>query len=272
MPSPQPQSILWHIPISHYSEKVRWALDYKSVEHKRKTAPPGLHIAVALWLSRGRRVTFPALQLDGTRIVDSTAIIAALEQRFPEPPLYPKDPEERHRALELEDFFDEELGPYARRLAFHEARRDPELLQQVAARVSPSLADSLGPALVPYTRAFTALRYGAASSRAADTARQKIIAAIDRLEAELGDGEYLVGGRFTIADLTAASLLFPIVGPPEAPAVTDRMPDPFERFRDTLRERPGYRWVAETFRRHRNPQPSGALSADPQLIAAAPQG
>lgn len=250
---------------------MRWALDYKSVEHERRTAPPGLHIAVAVWLSRARAFTFPVLQLDGTRIADSTAIIAALEQHFPKSPLYPEDPEERRRALKLEDFFDEELGPYARRLAFHEARRDPELLQQVAARVTPMLAKSLGPALVPYTRAFTALRYGAASTHAADTARQKIIAAIDRLETELGDRDYLVGGRFTIADLTAASLLFPIVRPPEAPAVTDRMPDPFERFRGTLRERPGYRWVAETFRRHRNTRPSGTLYANKPLIAPAPQ-
>ena len=88
----QDQPTLWHIAISHYSEKVRWALDYKSVEHERRTAPPGLHIAVALWLSRGRAFTFPILELDGRRIADSTAIIAALEQRFPEPPLYPADP------------------------------------------------------------------------------------------------------------------------------------------------------------------------------------
>ena len=23
--------VLWHIPFSHYSEKVRWALDYKGI-------------------------------------------------------------------------------------------------------------------------------------------------------------------------------------------------------------------------------------------------
>ena len=45
------QPTLWHIAISHYSEKTRWALEYKSVAHERRTAPPGLHIVVALWLS-----------------------------------------------------------------------------------------------------------------------------------------------------------------------------------------------------------------------------
>jgi len=260
----QDQPTLWHIAISHYSEKVRWALDYKSVAHERRTAPPGLHIAVALWLSRGRAFTFPILKLDGRRIADSTAIIAALEQRFPEPPLYPADTEERRRALELEEFFDEELGPYARRLPFYEARRDPELVDQITARVSPKLHARLGRALVPYSRAFAAVRYAAASSRAADTARHKIVAAIDRLEAELGEHDYLAGDRFTIADLTAAALLYPIVRPPEAPHVTDRMPEPFERFRDTLRERRGYRWVQQIFHRHRHGQPPSPLPADQQ--------
>jgi glutathione S-transferase len=247
--------VLWHIAISHYSEKVRWALEYKSVEHERRAPPPGLHMAVTLWLTRGQAFTVPVLELDGARIADSTAIIAALEQRFPEPPLYPADPEERRRALELEEWFDEELGPYTRRLAFHELRRDPELLDQIAARVTPRLSAALGRALVPYTRAYSALRYGAASSSAAETARQKIVAAFDRLETELGEHEYLVGGRFTVADLTAAALLYPIVRPPEAPATTDRMPESYERFRDTLRERRGYRWVQEIFRWHRHTQP-----------------
>jgi glutathione S-transferase len=108
------------------------------------------------------------------------------------------------------------------------------------------------------------VRYRAASSHTADTARQKIIAAIDRLEAELGEHDYLTGDRFTVADLTAAALLYPIVRPPEAPLVTDRMPEPFERFRDTLRERRGYRWVQKIFHRHRHTRPPSPLPANQQ--------
>jgi glutathione S-transferase len=107
----------------------------------------------------------------------------------------------------------------------------------------------------------TAVRYQAASSHAAETARQKIIAAIDRLEDELCGHDYLVGDRFTVADLTAAALLYPIVRPPDAPAVTDRMPEPFEYFCDTLCERRGYRWVAEIYRQHRNTQPRSDRAA-----------
>src|SRR5436190_9023476 len=52
MPASQP--ILWQIAVSHYSEKARWALDYKGVEHQRRSPPPGLHMPVVLWLTRGR--------------------------------------------------------------------------------------------------------------------------------------------------------------------------------------------------------------------------
>ena len=60
----------------------------------------------------------PVLELNGRVIHDSTRIIAALEEAYPEPPLYPRDGADRRRALELEDFFDEELGPHIRRAAF----------------------------------------------------------------------------------------------------------------------------------------------------------
>ena len=78
---------LWHIPVSHYNEKVRWALEFKGVDHERKAPPPPAHIPAAMWLTRGGSSTFPVLDLDGRRIGDSTAIIAALERSYPDPPL-----------------------------------------------------------------------------------------------------------------------------------------------------------------------------------------
>src|SRR6202023_1421161 len=60
--------ILWHIEISHYNEKARWALDLKGVGHERRALVPGYHMAVALALTRGRCYTTPILELDGRRI------------------------------------------------------------------------------------------------------------------------------------------------------------------------------------------------------------
>ena len=103
--------VLWQLQISHYVEKVRWALDYKRVPHVRRTLLPGLHVLKAKRLT-GDTSTTPVLTLDGRSIGDSTRIIAALEERWPRPPLYPEDQALRRRALELEEFFDEELGPH----------------------------------------------------------------------------------------------------------------------------------------------------------------
>jgi glutathione S-transferase len=105
--------VLWHLKASHYNEKARWALDHKCVPHIRRAVTPPRHRAIAPRLNAGR--TFPVLVLDGVAIGDSTRIIEALERRYPEPPLYPADPDDRRRALELEAFFDKELGPDVRR-------------------------------------------------------------------------------------------------------------------------------------------------------------
>jgi glutathione S-transferase len=247
--------VLWQIDLSHFSEKARWALSWKGVEHRRRAPVPGAHMAVAAWLTRGGQVTFPILELDGRRIGDSTAIIAALEERYPEPPLYPTDPALRRRAMELEDFFDEELGPHIRQLAWHELRNDRESFTSLMEETAPGPLRGLPAAVAAYARVFTALRFRAGDAERAQRGRAKVLAALDRLEAELGEGEYLVGGEFTVADLTGASLFYPLVLPEEGPLPADQpAAEGFERFRDSVRERHGFEWVAEMFRRHREPR------------------
>ena len=88
---------------------------------------PGMHGARALYETRGKQRRLPVLELEGRTIGDSTAIIAALEEHTPEPALYPADPAERARALELEDYFDEELGPQVRRFGWHHLLADPDM-------------------------------------------------------------------------------------------------------------------------------------------------
>jgi glutathione S-transferase len=240
---------LWHIEISHFSEKARWALAYKDVEHERRAPLPGAHIPVALWLTRGEQKTFPILSLEGRSIGDSTEIIAALEQRYPDPPLYPADPEQRRQALALEEFFDEEVGPHVRHLAFHEMREDPDRLRAIAEEAVPAAIPGALPAA--YARAYTSLRWKSGDSEGAAVDRVKIAAAFDRIEEELGSGDYLVGDAFSVADLSAASLLYPIVVPDEGPSDEERLSKGMKRFREPLVERDGFKWVGEMFARHR---------------------
>ncbi|HEY6729438.1 MAG TPA: glutathione S-transferase family protein [Solirubrobacterales bacterium] len=250
----EPKPTLWQIDISHFSEKIRWALEYKEVDHRRRSPLPGTHIPIAFGLTRGGQVTLPVLTIGSEAIGDSTAIIAALEERYPEPPLYPEDPEDRARALAIEDWFDEELGPHARLLPFYELTQEPDLFAEVAAAAVPGPLGKAKPLVGAYARTYTRLRWNANSDVDAERARSAIVAAFDKLETELdqGNGEFLVGDSFSVADLTAASLFYPVVVPPEGP-LPDDLPRPpaLERFRQGLSERRGYKWVEETFRKHR---------------------
>ena len=125
--------------------------------------------------------------------------------------------------------------------------QDPEKFQGLAETMAPApLRRGAG----AFARVFVQARFRVADPQRAETARAKVVAAFDRLEAELGDEDYLVGGGFSVADLTAASLLYPVVAPLEGPTLPEPTPA-YERFVAPLRERWGYRWVEEMFARHR---------------------
>lgn len=245
--------MLWQLELSHYNEKVRWALDHKRIPHFRRSLLPGLHALKARRLT-GDTATTPVLTLDGRSIGDSTRIIAAIERRWPQRPLYPRDESQRRRALELEEFFDEELGPHIRRAGYHEVLAHPDVViplfthgQRLPARM---LVRATFPLLRVGMRRALEINVGAV-----EQSRRKTVAAMDRLEDEIQPSGYLVGDSFTVADLTAAALFYPVIVPPEFPypSVTDP-PAQAREFLDPLARRPGGEWVAEMYRRHRIPR------------------
>jgi glutathione S-transferase len=243
--------VLWQLQVSHYVEKVRWAFDYKRVPHIRRSLLPGVHIREAARLT-GDTSTVPVLTIDGGSIGDSTRIIAAIEQRWPQPPLYPDDPARRRRALELEEFFDEELGPHIRRAVYHELLPHPELLVPLFTHGDPVAAQALGQAL-PALCVGIQRRFAITAETAAES-RVKTTAAMDRLERELSPSGFLVGDFFTVADLTAAALFYPVARPPEFPyamVADDDLSDSWRAFEDSLSQRPAGQWVADIYRRHR---------------------
>ena len=198
---PPETPVLWHLEVSHYNEKVRWALDYKRVPHVRRAVTPALQELRARRLRAGR--TVPILQVNGRAIGDSAKIIEEIERRWPEPPLYPSDPEERRRALELEDYFDEDCGPDLRRVLFNDNLAEPEkFLGMLYGPDHPRFG--LLKALSPVLARVVKWRYEIQSDRVAHS-REVVRAALHKVEAEAGPSGYLVGDCFGVADVLVGS-------------------------------------------------------------------
>lgn len=231
---------------------MRFALAYKGIAHERRAPTPGLHGFAAMLVTRSGYRRLPVLDLDGRRIGDSTAIIAALEEYKPDPPLYPADPAERARALELEDFFDEQVAPYVRAFVFTSLFESGAAAGPIAAPGSSSVVQRVMTATAPMARRGMGADYGTPLDRA-DRHRAKIVAGMDRLEAEIGPSGYLVGDTFTVADLTAATLFTPLLDPPGREHMPSPLPAPALELREELTARPGGQWVHEIFARHRAP-------------------
>jgi glutathione S-transferase len=243
--------ILWHLEISHFNEKARWALDYKGIPHERRSVFPGMQELRARTL-RGGTSTLPVIEIDGKRIGDSSRIIEQLESRWPDPPLYPSDPGQKARALELEDFFDEQCAHELRRVVFNELLQHPELMAEATGADRRRGASVLNRAFPIVNRAVRT-KYKIDAETTA-RARETVLAAIDRLESELQPSGYLVGDSFSVADLTAAAILYPLVGPPEFPYAQidpERLPEELRRWREPLTERRAFQYVLDMYRRHR---------------------
>jgi glutathione S-transferase len=85
----------------------------------------------------------------------------------------------------------------------------------------------------------------------AEASRKRVDASLDRLEAELRPSGYLVGDAFSVADLTAAALVSPLLMPEEFPYPWPPIPEPVARWRRSHLGRPAFAWAAEMYRRHR---------------------
>jgi len=240
--------VLWQFAFSHYNEKVRWALDLKGIPHVRRSLLPGLHLPRILWMTGQTAV--PVLVRDGETLWDSTRIIARLEELVPEPALYPSADADRRRALALEEHFDEELGPHIRVALFYDLLPDADTAVAAMTTEAGPTVRRVYRALFPLVRTamMRTMRIDAAS---AALGRRKVTAALDRIEAEMQPSGYLVGNRFTIADLTAAALFSPLLAPPEFPYPLPALPRAAQQFRASLADRRGFTWLADVYRRHR---------------------
>jgi glutathione S-transferase len=190
---------------SHPCRAVERALQLKGIEYTTAEYVPPLHVPVQR-LRFGTR-TVPAIRFDdGEKLAGSRAIIRRLEERRPEPPLFPADAAERAKADAAERWGDEVFQPIARRLLWQGFTRDPRAMRgyQEGSKL-PALPTPVLLAVAPLVT-YLERRLNGAGEDAARADLRSLPGHLDRIDAWIAAG--VLGGEHpTAADLQVAATL-----------------------------------------------------------------
>ena len=200
---------LIQIPFSHNCVKVRVALDLKRVAYETRNVPPADRAAVVAASGQG---LVPVLVDDGQVIVDSTAILLHLEERYPETPLVPHDPAMRAECLLLADWADHAFMALARRISYVNVLASPGRLGTLFYPNDSAPARWIKAKLA---RRVVIRRFGLYPGRhAKDVKEAKRLAGL--AVARLDGRRWLLGDRPTIADVAWATMPAPLAADRDA--------------------------------------------------------
>lgn len=206
---------LYQFPISHYCEKVRWTLDHKGLKYKANNLLPGFHLKTTQKMANKSSV--PIL-IDGNEqgehqlIQNSHLIISYLDETYSEKSLTPIDPELLQQALEWEKFCDVEIGVHVRRYCYHYLLSEPKIVVPLLTQSAPWFSSLVFKVLF-FKIKKVMRKVMKIDEEGAQVSEIHIQQAIDKLYEAYQSNEFLVGTQFSRADLTAASLLAPLIMP-----------------------------------------------------------
>jgi glutathione S-transferase len=242
------------IPISHYCEKARWALDRAGLAYRERAQLQFFHIVAARRAGGGN--TVPVLVCGDRVLTESADIVAYADAASPpDRRLYPDDPDAAAEIRALERDFDERLGPQGRLWMYHHMHGQRALAVAYGQTGTPRWQR---PALrFGYGLVMRALdRYLDIDDAAAATAERDVRATFDEVAARLAadDRPYLAGDHFTAADLTFAALAASVLMPPEYGVPLpqpDELPAPMAATVRELRAHPAGAHALKMFRDER---------------------
>lgn len=199
------------IPISHFCEKARWALDRAGMPYREEPRLQVLHLLSTV--PKGGRST-PLLLAEGEVLTDSTDILRWIDARIPEDRRICEAPDAA-AILAWEERFDRRLGPDGRAWMYQHFLPRNDLVRQYGVPGIPGWQRAGLPVFLPMAGALIRRGFRLSEARAA-RCRDRCLGELDEVAALLADGRpYLLGDRFTAADLTFAALLAPLLLPRE---------------------------------------------------------
>ncbi|CEM15049.1 unnamed protein product [Vitrella brassicaformis CCMP3155] len=231
------------IPVSHFTEKVRWALDLSGDDYVEDAHPPGMHAHYTLEATKGASTMVPVLVLpDGKVLTDSSDILDFIAEKHPELNLYPAEHKEEIKAFER--IVNEKLAPAVRSMAYTIYGKDASAKIKIA-RVFMShgsvVENMMAPFVLPVMAGIMTKAFGLSWDRL-DEYQKEVMDVFTLVENKLSDGrQYLFGSSFTAADLTFAAIANVLVGVPQMSGVFgqsesyDASPPELEKRRGQLR-------------------------------------
>lgn len=242
---------LYQFPHSHYSEKTRWALEYKKIPYKIINLVPGLHLFTTKKLAP--KTSVPIIVHKGKVIQDSTTIFDYLDEAFPEKPLTPSDPALKKEALELEEWLDDAVGDNIRRIMYYHLLPHKKLTLSLLLRNSAWYVPTLYSLFYPLFVKMFRKRLNITQQTAIES-EKKLTEALEKLNEKIKGKQFLIGDHFTRADITAASLLALLCNPYEHSYQwpSDKlMPEPLIAYKKAHIQDPICQWVLKMYREWR---------------------
>jgi glutathione S-transferase len=242
------------IPISHYCEKARWALERAGIAYREERHVQGVHRVAARRAGGGP--TVPVLVTPEGAIGDSAEILLWVDERTPaEHRLFPRERDARLDAASICRRLDDVLGPRGRRLMYIHLLAQRELALGFNNRGVSAWEDRVvrwgWPLMGRMIGSVLEIRPGIeAEDEAAVWSEFDFVAEL------LADGRpFLSGERFGAPDLTFASLSAALVVPPEYGTPLpqpDEMTPPTAAIVRRARAHPAGRHALAMFAAHRH--------------------
>lgn len=241
------------IGFSHYCEKARWALDRAGLAYREEDHVPLLHWRASLGAGGGR--TVPVLVTPDRVLRESNDILRYADEHTPPARrLFPEDAALRAEVEALVADFGRGLGPAVRRFVYFHVLQRRDVAVELLGCTGPKWERGLVRRIFPVMAAM--MKRGLKiTPEATERSRARVEATLASVEARLADGRrYLVGDRFTAADLTFAALGAILVLPPQyghpVPTSAGQVPSLTEVLA-AVRARPAGQFISRMFAEER---------------------